>query len=87
MEQEQPSSMLKEWQSQGWSISDLDCYSMDIGESAGISEHESAGISEHFDIAIIMLILIAFFVYGFGAVGRYIGNSINAPGVTAFFGG
>jgi hypothetical protein len=47
----------------------------------------SFDVHEHLDIAIVMLILIALFVYGFGAAGRYIGNSINAPGVTAYFGG
>lgn len=82
---EKPSSLLDEWQSQGWSLSDLDGYAMELDESAGISA--SGGVSEHFDIAIIMLILIAFFVYGFGAVGRYIGNTTNSPGITAFFGG
>jgi len=54
-------------------------------------ESESAGgsvaVSEHFNIAIVMLILIALFVYGFGAAGRALGNQMNAPGVTAFFGG
>lgn len=52
---------------------------------------ESAGakidFSEHLNIAIVMLILIALFVYAFGAVGRSIGNKTNSPGVTAFFGG
>lgn len=52
---------------------------------------ESAGgkidISEHFNIAIVMLILIAFFVYGFGAMGRHLGNKTNSPGITSFFGG
>lgn len=47
----------------------------------------SVDLHEHLDIAIVMLILIAFFVFGFGAAGRYIGNNLNAPGVTAFFGG
>jgi hypothetical protein len=53
----------------------------DVGESGSID------FSEHLDIAVIMLILIAFFVYGFGAIGRYIGNTLDAPGVSGFFGG
>jgi hypothetical protein len=58
-----------------------------------MAEDESAGvggkvdISEHFNIAIVMLILIALFVFGFGAVGRHVGNKTNSPGITSFFGG
>lgn len=52
-------------------------------ESAGAS----ASFNEHFDIALVFLVLIALFVYGFGAVGRAAGNHFNAPGVTTFFGG
>ena len=54
-------------------------------ESAGVGG--SFDLHEHLDIAVIMLILIALFVYAFGAAGRLAGNSINAPGITAFFGG
>jgi len=52
-----------------------------------VSEHAAAGLGEHFDNAAIMLILIALFVFGFGAVGRYVGNKLGSPGVTGFFGG
>jgi hypothetical protein len=52
-------------------------------ESAG----GSVNISEHVNIAVVLLILIALFVYGFGAVGRHVGNKTNSPGVTAYFGG
>lgn len=43
--------------------------------------------SEHLDIAIVLLILVALFVYAFGAVGRSVGNSVGSPGLTSFFGG
>lgn len=58
---------------------------MNADEGANVGG--SFDLHEHLDIAIVMLILIALFVYGFGAVGRYAGNSLNTPGVTAFFGG
>jgi hypothetical protein len=54
-------------------------------ESANVGG--SVDVHEHLDIAIVMLLLILFFVCGGMAAGRYIGNSLNAPGVTAFFGG
>lgn len=54
-------------------------------ESAGVGG--SVSLHEHLDIAIVMLLLIAFFVYGIGAVGRAVGNKLGAPGVAAFFGG
>lgn len=47
----------------------------------------SVDLHEHLDIAIVMLLLIAFFVFAIGGVGRYIGNRSNMPGLTAFFGG
>jgi hypothetical protein len=31
--------------------------------------------------------IIAVFVYAFGAFGRVVGNRFNQPGVTSFFGG
>jgi hypothetical protein len=58
---------------------------MAADESAGVGG--SFDLHEHLDIAIVMLILIALFVYGFGAAGRLIGNKTNTPGITAFFGG
>jgi hypothetical protein len=53
---------------------------------AGV-DHEEARFSEHLDIAIILLVLFALFVFAFGAVGRSLGNRTNSPGITAFFGG
>lgn len=58
-----------------------------------MAENESGNVGgsfdlhEHLDIAIVMLLLIAFFVYAIGCAGRYVGNATNTPGVTAFFGG
>ncbi|MGH7239271.1 MAG: hypothetical protein ACREHG_04290 [Candidatus Saccharimonadales bacterium] len=54
---------------------------------AEATESESVDVHEHLDSALVMLILITFFVYGAGALGRYAGNRLNKPGLTAFFGG
>lgn len=53
----------------------------------GESASAKLDVSEHLDSAIIMLVLIALFVYAFGAVGRYVGNRAGWSGVTGFFGG
>lgn len=58
-----------------------------MAESESGNVGGSVDVHEHLDIAIIMLILIALFVFGFGAVGRAIGNKTTMPGLTAFFGG
>lgn len=57
-----------------------------VAGEAGVG-HERAHFSENIDSAIVLLLLIVLFVYGFGAVGRYVGNRLGAPGVTGFFGG
>lgn len=49
--------------------------------------HEKAHFTEHFDSAIVLLLLIVLFVAAAFAAGRYIGNTLGAPGVTGFFGG
>lgn len=54
-------------------------------ESAGVGG--SVDLHEHLNIAIVMLLLILLFVSSGQAIGRYIGNKLGAPGVTAFFGG
>ncbi len=54
-------------------------------ESGSAGGH--ASLSEHVDNPLVFLLLIAAFVWGTGCVGRYIGNTTNKPGVTAFFGG
>lgn len=53
---------------------------------AGVGSHK-AHVSEHVDSAIVLLLLVVLFVYGFGAVGRYVGNRMQWPGLTGFFGG
>jgi hypothetical protein len=52
-----------------------------------VSESAEVGVKEHFDNAVVMLILIALFVYAFGAVGRAIAKKTNKPGINTFFGG
>lgn len=51
------------------------------------SERADVGVRDHFDNAVVMLILIALFVYAFGAVGRAVAKKYNKPGVNTFFGG
>lgn len=54
-------------------------------EGAEVSEHADA--KDHLDNPLVFLLVIGFFVYGLGCVGRATGNRFNIPGVTSFFGG
>lgn len=54
-------------------------------ESGSVSE--KATMRDHIDNPITVLMIIAVFVYAFGAFGRVVGNRFNQPGVTSFFGG
>lgn len=54
-------------------------------EEVGASEH--ADLHDHLDNAVFTIFFLAIAIYAIGAVGRMVGNKVNAPGVTAFFGG
>lgn len=54
-------------------------------EAGGASEKVEA--RDHFDNPLVFLVVIGLFVYGFGCAGRALGNRIQKPGITAFFGG
>lgn len=42
---------------------------------------------EKLDNPLFFLVMVAFFVYGFGAVGRWAGSKMGSPGLVSFFGG
>lgn len=54
-------------------------------ENASVGE--KASMRDHMDNPLVFLLVIAVFVYGVGCFGRALGNRMNAPGVTSFFGG
>ena len=54
-------------------------------ENASVGER--ASMRDHMDNPLVFLFLIALFVYGVGCFGRAVGNRMDSPGVTAFFGG
>jgi hypothetical protein len=56
-------------------------------EGAGVEASGKVGLHEHLDNPLVFVFLIGLVVYAMGAVGRYVGNTYNVPGVTTFFGG
>lgn len=54
-------------------------------ENASVGER--ASMRDHLDNPLVFLVVIGLFVYALGCGGRALGNRMNAPGVTSFFGG
>lgn len=51
------------------------------------TREENVTLREHLDNPLVVLFLIAIFVYAIGGVGRYFGHRTNKPGISSFFGG
>ncbi|MGH7239168.1 MAG: hypothetical protein ACREHG_03770 [Candidatus Saccharimonadales bacterium] len=55
-------------------------------ENESVSETSEVSLRDHLDNPLLVLVVIAIFVYAVGALGRWAGNSMHAPGVASFFG-
>ena len=53
----------------------------------GAMVSEKADLHDHLDNAVFTIFFLAIAIFAIGCVGRMVGNKLNAPGVTGFFGG